>query len=119
MGRRRRHQVALTLSTVLTAIATVDAGRERAWDLVVLLSAALILQLGLLAGGRGARRDVSVRADLYAWAAQRSADTGEDLDHLADRCLAAYRAGLTADPEEPATVPAAREHGRHAAGTRS
>lgn len=115
MGQRRRRHTALTLSTVLTALAVLDAGRERSWDLVVLLGAALLLQLGLVAAGTGARREVALRADLYAWAAQRSADTGEDLDHVADRCVAAYRAGLTSDAAEPAATPSARQHGRHAA----
>lgn len=116
MGRRRRHRAALILSIVLTTVAIIDAGRGSTWDTAVVLGAALVLQLGLLAAGNRTRRDVAVRADLHAWAAQRAAETGEDLDHVADRCLAAYRAGLVSDEDAPRPVLTAPRHGRHANG---
>lgn len=116
MRRRPRHRAALVLSTLLTSVAIVDAGRESTWDVVVVLGVALVLQLGLLAAGNRTRREVAVRADLHAWAAQRAADTGEDLDHIADRCLAAYRAGLTADEDAHRPLLTAPRRGRHAGG---
>lgn len=100
MGRRRLRSAVLALSAVLTAIAATDSIREEAWDLVPVLAVALVMQLSLLVGPGRTRRDVAVRADLFHWLAQRAAACGEDLDRVADRCVAAYRAGITVEPPE-------------------
>lgn len=97
MNRRMRRTAAVTAAAVLTAIALIDVARERTWDLAPVLAAVLVLQLGVLVGSGRSRPEVTVRVDLHRWLSQRSAQTGEDPDRLADRCIAAYRAELTSD----------------------
>ncbi|GAB4585616.1 hypothetical protein [Nocardia sp. IFM 10818] len=91
---------ALLLAVVAAAlIGLIDAATARTWDLVAIFAA--ILALGGLAAARlGGRRTVSLRADLARWLTLRAAEGGEPTGRLADRAVAAYRAGLTGGPDE-------------------
>lgn len=93
----RRTLVLLTVSVLVTAAAAVDSAVEREWDGLTMLAVAVLAQLALVAGLRRGRRPVALRGDLAGWLAERAAATGEPMEHLADRCVASYRAGLTAE----------------------
>ena len=68
----------------------------------VALFSLLIVSALMLAASTARRRPlIAVRADLHRWLSRRAALTGEEVGHLTDRALGAYRAGLTGDEEAP------------------
>ncbi|MCZ2860613.1 hypothetical protein [Blastococcus sp. VKM Ac-2987] len=83
----------LALAGVLVGL--VDASRDGADDLVVLLAAVVVVLSVALWEVLRSRARISLRPDLAAWLRRQGAATGEPADRLADRCVAAYRAGLT------------------------
>jgi hypothetical protein len=98
-----------TLVAVLMGIGVVgglDAARSGAWDLVAIFGAIVVGLAVLLARTSRHRPLVPMRADLVRWMARRAAVGGETTSAVADRAVAAYRAGLT-DGDEVA-------HGRRA-----
>ncbi|MGY1607789.1 MULTISPECIES: hypothetical protein [unclassified Geodermatophilus] len=91
--------VVLQLVALLgVAVALVDALRGADTDLVLLLGAVLLVQLAALGARTRGRSAVALRPDLAAWLHRQSASTGEPVERLADRCVAAYRAELTGTP---------------------
>jgi hypothetical protein len=98
----------LAAAAVGTAVALVDAARSGDTDSVVLLSIVLLLLLALGTSLLRVRSAVLLRPDLGVWLQRQADATGEPAGRLADRCVAAYRAGLTGDTGEPA----AREQSR-------
>ncbi|GIH96325.1 hypothetical protein ACFFMN_39125 [Planobispora siamensis] len=90
----------IALSAVLTLVAVVDAARDGSWDLLAVLALVLVLQAAVLTGARARRPSVSLRGDLHRWVTGRSAATGEPLERVVDRCVAAYRDGITREPGE-------------------
>ena len=85
---------------MLTAVGVVDAVRTDEGDLVLVLSVLLVLLVAALASTLRLRRAVELRPDLAGWLREQSAATGEPVERLADRCVAAYRAGLTGVRED-------------------
>jgi hypothetical protein len=73
----------------------LDAGRSGAWDLVAIFAALVVGLVALLARTSLQRPLVPLRADLVRWMGQRAAISGEPTGAVADRAVAAYRAGLT------------------------
>ncbi|HSG79236.1 MAG TPA: hypothetical protein VLD62_06640 [Acidimicrobiia bacterium] len=64
----------------------------------ILVTTLFVLGLLVLIGyveimrvARRSGRGVKVRADLWDWIAERSDDTGEPIDEIVDRAVAAYR----------------------------
>jgi hypothetical protein len=96
----QRNVIALVLALLVTSVGLVDAAIGRQGDLVAIFGLAGALQLVALAGLRAGHRPVRLRPDLSAWVDEHAAATGEPAQRLADRCVAAYRAGLTADRGE-------------------
>lgn len=90
--------VLLGLSVLVSFAAAIDFAVEGHWDGVGLIAVAVLAQVALVARLHRDRRSVALRGDLVSWLADRSAATGEPLEHIADRCVAAYRAGLTPVP---------------------
>ncbi|MGY1708835.1 hypothetical protein ACI8AC_04925 [Geodermatophilus sp. SYSU D00758] len=82
-------------------VALVDALREADPDLAALLAAVAAVQLAALLTVVRGRVGVPLRPDLATWLRDQSAATGEPRERLADRCVAAYRAGLTGEPAAP------------------
>jgi hypothetical protein len=78
------------------AVGSLDAGRAGAWDLVAIFGALMVGLAVLLARTSLHRPLVPVRADLVRWMGRRAAVAGEPTSAVADRAVAAYRAGLTA-----------------------
>jgi hypothetical protein len=91
--------LALAAALVLAGAGLVDALRDQHTDVAVVLAALIALQgIALLWLGRG-RRGVALRPDLVAWLRRQAGASGEPVERLADRCVAAYRAGLVDDHE--------------------
>jgi hypothetical protein len=94
--------ILLAVSLLGVGVALVDAGRAGDTDLVLLLTAVAAALLAALWSGARGRRAVALRPDLHAWLRAQAGATGEPVERLADRCVAAYRAGLTTGPADPA-----------------
>lgn len=92
-----RTAVLLVVALVVTAVGLVDVLRDGASDLTVVFAGLLLLQVAALATTLPGSRAVRLRPDLTAWLDRQAAATGEPVERLADRCVAAYRAGLTGD----------------------
>jgi hypothetical protein len=87
-------------------VGIVDTAIDRQWDVLAVLCVIGFLQLILLTQLHAHRPPVPIRADLVKWLRARAGMTDEDPGHLADRAVAAYRAGLTGElaapePKEP------------------
>jgi hypothetical protein len=89
----------LLLMAAVAAIGIIDAARD-AWDLVVLFAFLLLMSLVLLIRTTTRRPLMPIRADLYRWLVGRAAITGERTEHLADRAISAYRAGMVGDDDQ-------------------
>lgn len=89
----------LVIMIVVAAVGSIDAAADRAWDLVAVLALLILLTVVLLARTTLRRPLVPLRRDLYRWLARRAATTGERTEHVADRAVSAYRAGLVGDDE--------------------
>lgn len=90
-----RERALLVTVTLLSSIAAVDAAVGGAWDLVVLCAAVAGLVAVLLAAGVSGRTAVRLRPDLVRWLQRTAAAGGERPCDVADRAVAAHRAGLT------------------------
>lgn len=94
----QRNKLVAASAVLITMVAVVDAVAAGTWDLVVVLGLAVAAQSLLLLSMHAPRPAVPLRGDLFRWLDERSAATGEPLEHIADRCVAAYRSGLTREP---------------------
>ena len=90
---------ALAVALVVTATGLVDAFRHRDTDLAIVFVTLLLLQAGALIAWLRGRRGVALRPDLASWLRRQATATGEPVERLADRSVAAYRAGLVDDPQ--------------------
>ena len=88
------HRTALAMLVVVTAVGAADAAIGRVWDHFAVFGLATAVAFLLLLTVLGRRPSVPLRADLVAWLRDRAAATGEPLESLADRCVAAARADL-------------------------
>lgn len=91
-----------TLNAVLAAgaaiaafVGLVDAIVSREADFAAVFALILALSAVQLGGLAVRRRSVRVRRDLFRWYSDRAGISGERIDILTDRALAAYRAELT------------------------
>ncbi|MGI9576853.1 MAG: hypothetical protein ACR2OH_01490 [Microthrixaceae bacterium] len=91
----------LVTTAVLAAVGLLDAAFGRNWDLVVVFCLVLVVQVALWARLSWGRTSVAVRRDLVFWLRERAVAGGESVEHVADRAIGAYRAGLVGDPDEP------------------
>ncbi len=91
----------LAAALALSLIGGLDAVIGRVWDLATVFAATSLLLLLALALHPAHRRPLDVRADLATWLAEQSLATGEPVGRLADRALAARRAQLAREPDEP------------------
>lgn len=89
-----RGRVVLVAIGMLVAVATVDAAIGRAWDLVVVCGAAGVCVVALLIADLADRLAVPIRTDLVRWLQRTAADGDERAADVADRAVAAYRAGF-------------------------
>lgn len=90
----------LALALLPAAVALVDVLRDDGTDLAVLLVALVVLLTAALGSALRHRHALDLRPDLVDWLRLQSAATGEPVERLADRCVAAYRAELTGPRRE-------------------
>lgn len=83
--------VVVLIALTVALVGVVDAATSDEWDTAAIFGLLAAVQLGLLGRISGARPAVPVRGDLVRWLRTRSAVTGEPVEALADRALAAYR----------------------------
>ncbi len=91
---RPTNSLVLIVATLVSLVGAIDAGVGNEWDLFAVFALVAALQLMLLTQLRAKRPLVPLRSDLVAWLRNEAALTDEPLEKLADRALAAYRAGL-------------------------
>ncbi|RDI55276.1 hypothetical protein [Nocardia mexicana] len=94
----RSRWVAVVIA-VVAGIGLIDAATGRTWDLVAVFGVIVVLGSVSAASHWAGRPSITLRRDLARWLAIRAADSGEAADRIADRAVAAYRAGLTDDRE--------------------
>jgi hypothetical protein len=92
-----RSAFVLVLAILATGAGLLDAVAGQAWDLVAVFALLAALQLIVLTGLHTERRLIRLRPDLADWLRQQADATGEPVEVLADRCVAAYRAGLVGE----------------------
>lgn len=88
------NKAAMAVLLVVTLVGAADAAIGQVWDQVAVFALAAGVELTLLAGMLTSRPPVPLRGDLVSWLRERSAATGEPLELIADRCIAAARADL-------------------------
>ncbi|MEO1060208.1 MAG: hypothetical protein AAFZ07_02230 [Actinomycetota bacterium] len=91
----------VALAAIVAAVGVVDAIVSGEADFVAVFGVILLLLGLLLLQTRSSRVRVSLRADLVRWLRRRSAASGEPLETIADRALAAYRAQFVRDVDVP------------------
>lgn len=96
----QRNKLLGAISAVMIGIALVDVTVAGNWDMAVVLGLGLLSQLVLVVTLHAPRPTVSLRGDLFRWLDERSAATGEPLERITDRCVAAYRADLTGTSDD-------------------
>lgn len=101
MIANQRNALVQLLALLVVGASVVETVRGGDWDLTAVLGAVVVLQVAVLTGVWARRRPVGLRADLASWVEEHAAATGEPAGRVADRCVAAYRAGLTAGPGGP------------------
>lgn len=89
--------VVLLLAGAGLVVGVVDSVRDGHDDLALLLAAVTALVAAAIVLLLRSCTQVALRPDLAAWVRRQAAATGEPADRLADRCVAAYRAGMTGD----------------------
>ena len=89
--------VLLVIALIATAVGLVDVVRDGDDDLATVFIGLLLVQAVALATAIRGHRGVRLRPDLTTWLTRQATATGEPVERLADRCVAAYRAGLTDD----------------------
>jgi uncharacterized protein (DUF2336 family) len=94
-------QVMITLAAV---VGLVDAIGRRQADLAIVFTIIVVLGVLVLVHSMVGRRDVPVRRDLVRWMADRAAREGEEVEAVADRAIAAYRAGFVGASEPDPTI---------------
>ena len=95
MTATARSRLLLLLLITTAGVGALDAAIGRRWDLVVVQLVVVVLAALLAAGTWGHRTPVPLRRDLAEWLQRYGSDGGEGAGDVADRAVAAYRAGLT------------------------
>jgi hypothetical protein len=101
MAATGRTRTLLLTAAALCVVGAVDSALDRAWDQVALFIATMLLIAAAAAFRHPDRRALTLRADLATWLKSRSELTGEPMEVLADRAVAAHRAGLMGREDPP------------------
>lgn len=93
------NRLVVSLALLVAGVGALDSAIGRVWDLFAVF-AALVCLLALL-GLRisGARQSVPIRRDLVLWLRRRAEAGSEPLEAVADRAVAAFRAGFVGASE--------------------
>jgi hypothetical protein len=88
------HKTAISMLLLVTLVGATDAVLGGVWDHFAVFALSAAVELSLLVALQGRRPAVPLRADLVAWLRERATRTGEPMELVADRCIAAARADL-------------------------
>ena len=100
MTPKLSNRMILALAGVVSVVGLADAAVDTDWDEFGLFVLVLVLVVVLAARISWGRPAVPLRGDLVAWLEERAVDGGESPEAVADRAVAAYRAGLTISPDD-------------------
>lgn len=89
-----RIRLVVLASAAVSAVGLLDAIVSAEEDFVAVFALLAVLQLLLLWRIGIGRRPIPLRPDLAGWLIDRATATGEPVERIADRAVAAYRAGL-------------------------
>ena len=84
---------------VAASLGALDAAIGANWDLVVLFGVITIVTVTDVVRATSGRAPIRLRSDLLAWMDRRAAAHGERMEDVADRAVAAYRAGIVGDED--------------------
>ncbi len=87
----------VVVTAIVAAVGLVDAVVSGEDDFIVVFGAMLLLLVALLLRTQTARVRITLRSDLVAWLRRRSASSGEPMEAIVDRAVAAYRAQFVSD----------------------
>lgn len=93
-------RLVLTIAIVVTGVGALDAYVGRKWDLVAVFVFLGLLLMMLWLRQRAHRVPVDLRSDLARFLEHQSQRTGEPMEDVVDRAVAAYRQGLFPDSAE-------------------
>lgn len=88
--------LALSLASVMTVVGAFDAFIGGEWDFLAIFCIIGLLLLVIWLRQRADRVPMSIRPDLARWLQHQSRSSGEPVEDITDRALAAYRTGLVA-----------------------
>lgn len=108
------NRLVLVMTSLVLIAGVVDGIISHEWDLLAVFVAALALQLLLLARLSSRRPAVPIRGDLVAWLRQQAALGGEPMEAVADRAIAAHRAGFSDLPGSTSPTTRRNRPRRHA-----
>ncbi len=91
----------VVITAIVAAVGLVDAIVSGEGDFVAVFGAMVLLLTALLVRTQTSRVRITLRSDLVAWLRRRSASSGEPMDAIADRAVAAYRAQFVSDRDLP------------------
>lgn len=94
----------LAAMAIAAAVGAADAAVGGQWDAFALFAAIGVGAVVLMVRTWVGRPLVAVRADLVRWMATEAATADEPTGQVADRAIAAWRAGLTAGDDQSPTA---------------
>lgn len=112
MTPSHQHLSLVVVAAIVAAVGVVDAIVSGEDDFAVVFGAILLLLFVLLLQTRSGRVRITLRSDLVRWLRRRSAASGESMEVIADRAVAAYRAQFVRDVDLPVNDARARENRR-------
>lgn len=98
-------RLTIAVMIAVAAVGVVAAALDDDWDLAAVFVVLAALAVGLLARTAARRPLVPIRADLVRWMNDRAAVSGDRMERLADRAIAAYRDGLGGEDSGPRAGP--------------
>ncbi len=84
---------------VAASLGVLDAAIGANWDLVVLFGVIAIVAAVDVVRSTSRRAPIRLRSDLVAWMDRRAAAHGERVEDVADRAVAAFRAGIVGNED--------------------
>ena len=91
------NRVLLSISLVVVGVGALDALIGGEWDLLLVFTMTMTLQLVLWFRQRANRIPATLRPDLAHWLEHQSQRTGESFDDVLDRSVSWYQSRLFSD----------------------
>lgn len=87
----------VVVTAIVAAVGLVDAIVSDEADFIAVFGVMVLLLAALLLRTQTSRVRITLRSDLVAWIRRRSAASGEPMEAIVDRAVAAYRAQFVSD----------------------